>query len=108
MPLSHVVRWIPPSLPPTRQIYGAGSILKLQVPHPPRICKNLGASPGHEGDMISAPSVFISYTRTPTDSTWASNISAHLQTAGCKVFRDVETLQPGDDYIQILDEVIAT
>ena len=63
---------------------------------------------GHERDTINAPSVFISYTRSPTDSAWASTVSAHLETAGCEVFRDVDKLQPGDDYIQRLDEVIAT
>ena len=33
---------------------------------------------------------------------------AHLEAAQCKVFLDVDKLQPGDDYIQRLDEVIAT
>ena len=64
--------------------------------------------PAHERDTINAPSVFISYTRSQTDSAWASKILAHLEAAGCKVFRDVDKLQPGDDYIQRLDEVIAT
>ena len=54
------------------------------------------------------PSVFISYTRHPVDSAWASTILAYLEAVGCTVFRDVDKLQPGDDYIQRLDEVLAT